>query len=86
MRRLELCFIDSPRVFGFLGYLQSKEVTREAAQVGTTHQGAPGGPGVPWWVVPTSLASRTTSLPYKNPNILKTLGEPMEHNASLHMF
>ena len=23
---------------------------------GTTHQGAPGGPGAPWWVVPTSGA------------------------------
>ena len=23
---------------------------------GTTHQGSPGGPGVPWWVVPTSVA------------------------------
>ena len=23
---------------------------------GKTHQGAPGGPGVPWWVVPTSGA------------------------------
>ena len=32
---------------------------------GTTHQGAPGGPGVPWWVVPTSGAPRTASLLYK---------------------
>ena len=41
---------------------------------GTAHQGAPGGPGTPRWVVPTSVASRTPSLPYKFPNILKTLG------------
>ena len=41
---------------------------------GTTHQGAPGGPGVPRWVVPTSVASRTPSLPYKFTNIPKTLG------------
>ena len=41
---------------------------------GTTHQGAPGGPGAPRWVVPTSVASRTPSLPYKFTNILKTLG------------
>ena len=41
----------------------------------TTHQGAPGDPGAPRWVVPTSLASRTASLLYKYPNIPKTLGE-----------
>ncbi|EMS52604.1 hypothetical protein TRIUR3_10436 [Triticum urartu] len=29
----------------------SKEAVREAAEVGTTHLGAPGLPGVPWWVV-----------------------------------
>ena len=32
-----------------------------------THQGAPGGPGAPWWVVPTSGAPRTASLLYKYP-------------------
>ena len=32
------------------------------------------GPGAPRWVVPTSVASRTPSLPYKFPNIPKTLG------------
>ena len=25
---------------------------REATEAGTTHLGASGGPGVPWWVVP----------------------------------
>ena len=39
------------------------------------HQGAPGGPGAPWWVVPTSGAPRTASLLYKYPNIPETLGE-----------
>jgi len=29
---------------------------------GTTHQGAPGGPDAPWWVVPTSSAPWTNSL------------------------
>ena len=33
----------------------------------TTHQGTPGGPGAPWWVVPTSGAHRTASLLYKYP-------------------
>ena len=41
---------------------------------GTTHKGAPGGPSAPRWVEPTSVASRTPSLPYKSPNIPKTLG------------
>ena len=38
---------------------------------GTTHQGAPGPPGAPRWVVPTSVASRTPSSHYKFPNIPK---------------
>ena len=38
---------------------------------GTTHQGAPGPPGAPRWVVPTSVASRTPSLPYKFTNFRK---------------
>ena len=41
---------------------------------GTTHQRAPGGPGAPRWVVPNSVTSHTPSLPYKFPNIPKTLG------------
>ena len=32
------------------------------------------GPGAPRWVVPTSVASRTPSLPHKIPNNPKTLG------------
>ena len=49
---------------------------------GTTHQGAPGGPGAPRWVVPTSGAPRTASLLYKYPNIPKTLGESMKYSSS----
>ena len=45
---------------------------------GTTHLGAPGGPGAPWWVLPTFVASRTTSSPYKLPNIPKTLGVTLD--------
>ena len=41
---------------------------------GTTHQGACRGPGAPMWVVPTSMASRTPSLPYKFTNIPKPFG------------
>ena len=39
---------------------------------GTPHQGAPGGPGAPWCVVPTSVAPWTASLLYKYPNIPET--------------
>ena len=45
---LELIFVDSPRVYGILGYLESKEAVRDATEVGTTHQGASR------WVVPPS--------------------------------
>ena len=34
---------------------------------GTTHQGAPGSLGAPWWFLPTSGAPRTASLLYKCP-------------------
>ena len=46
---------------------------------GTTHQGAPGGPGAPWWVVPTTGAPRTASLLYKYPKNPRTLGESMKY-------
>jgi len=46
----------------------------------TTHQGAPGAPGTPKWVVPSLLASHTASLLYKYPNIPETLGE----SAKIH--
>src|SRR4051812_12645767 len=52
----------------------------------TTHQGAPGGPGAPWWVVPTSFASQTTSLLYKYPNIPETLGELTKINSIRRKF
>ena len=64
----------------------AKEV-REGCSEGTTpHQGAPGGPGAPRWVVPTSVASCTASLLYKYPNIPETLGESTEINSSNRKF
>ena len=41
---------------------------------GTTHLGAPRPPCAPWWVVPTSVASRTPSSPYKFPIFQKPSG------------
>ena len=52
----------------------AKEVPEGCPKGGTTHLGALGGPGAPWWVVPTLVASRTAPSPYKFPNIPKTLG------------
>ena len=49
---------------------------------GTTHQGAPGGPGAPWWVGPTLGGPLTASLLYKYPNIPKTLGELTKYSSS----
>ena len=46
---------------------------------GTTHQGVPGPPGAPMWVVPNSMASRTPSLHYKFPNIPKPFGVNLDH-------
>ena len=45
---------------------------------GTTHQGVPGPPGTPRWVMPTSVASHTPSLPYKSSNIPNTLAETLD--------
>ena len=44
------------------------------------------GPDAPWWVVPTSAASRTASLLYKYPENPKTLGESTKHNSSRRKF
>ena len=52
----------------------AKEVPEGSSEESTTHQGAPGGPGMPKWVVPTSVASRTPCLPYYFPKIPETLG------------
>ena len=49
---------------------------------GTTYLGAPGGPGAPRWVVPTSGAPWTDSLLYKYPNIPETLGESTKFSSS----
>ena len=48
----------------------------------TTHQGAPGGPRVPWCVLPPSSAPCTASLLYKYPNIPETLGTSTKYSSS----
>ena len=57
--------------------IQWAKVPKWEPEVSTRHQGVPGGPGAPWWVVPTLVASRTLSLPYKFPNNLEILVETL---------
>ena len=51
MRRLELCFVDSPRVSRIFGYFKGEEAVQKDTKVGTTQ--------VPGGVVPPSVAPRT---------------------------
>src|SRR4051812_32052607 len=44
--------------------------------------GHAGGPGAPWWVVPTSGAPRTASLLYKYHNIPETLEQASKYSSS----
>ena len=60
----------------------SKEVLGEWAEETTTHQGVPGGPDVPWWVVPSSGPLSTASDAYKFPNIPKTRRESTKNRSS----
>ena len=74
------------RFFGQEDIQWAKEVTEGRPVVSTRHQGAPGRPGVPWWVVPTTVASCTASLLYKYPNISETLWESTKINSSHRKF
>ena len=59
--RLDLVVLDSaaagidfrrlPQGFWNIGVFKMKEAAWGAPEVGTTHQGAPGPPGAPWWVL-----------------------------------
>ena len=71
LRRLDEYFVDSPRVSGILGYLQSKEAVRGAPEVGTTHQGTPGPPGTP---TGASLAHQMSSGPKKSSRSFTAFG------------
>ena len=73
----------TPRgVFGPEDIQWAKKAPRGLLEGGSTHQGVPGGPGAPWWVVPTSGAPWTTSLLYKYPKNPRTLGESTKYSSS----
>ena len=63
-----------------------EEVSERGPEVGSTHHGTQEGPAAPWWVMLTSVASRTASSLYKDPNIPETLGESTKINSSRHKF
>ena len=70
---------------GFFGPEENQwaeEAPRDCFEGITTHEGAPGDLGAPWWVVPTLGAPWTASLLYKYPNIPETLGESTKINSS----
>ena len=73
-------------VFGPEDTQWAREAPRGCPEGGTTHQGVPRPPGAPRWDVPTSVASRTSSLLYKYPNIPKTLGKSTKINSSRRKF
>ena len=62
--RLDLVVLDSaaagsifhrlPLGFGNIGVFIEQRGSLGAPEAGTTHQGAPGPPGAPWWVVISS--------------------------------
>ena len=72
-------FVD---FFGLEDIQWAREAPGGCSEGSTTHQGAPRGPGAPWWVGPTSGAFRTASLLYKYPDIPETLGDSKKINSS----
>ena len=72
--------------YGLEGTQRALVAPEGSPEEGTTHQGVLVGPGAPWWVVPSLLASRTASLLYKYPNIPETLGELTKINSSSRKF
>ena len=75
--------VQTPRNFLWIFYgpedIQwAKEAPGGVPRGGSTHQGAPGGPDAPKWVVPTLGAHWTASSPYKFPNIQKSFGVALD--------
>ena len=68
--------------FGLEDIKWAEEACGGCSEGSTTHQGAPGGPSAPRWVVPTSGAPRTPSLLYKYPNMPETIGESTKYSSS----
>ena len=72
--------------YGLVDTQWAKEAPKGLLEGSSTRQGALGDPGMPRWVVPTSVASRTTYLLYKYHKITETLGDSMKINSSRRKF
>ena len=73
--------------FFFLEDTQEAQDVHQRGPVGPTrHQGAPGSPGTPWWVVGPTGTPSTASQLYKYSDIPETIGESMKHNSSCRKF
>src|SRR4051812_36829610 len=68
--------------YGPEGTQRALAALRGCLEGGTTHQGALGGPGAPWWVMPTWGAPQTASLLHKYPNIPETLKASTKYSSS----
>ena len=83
---------ESKRSESFCGFFWTRRhpvgrrSTWGCSEVSTRHQGTPGGPSVPWWVVPTSVASRTASLLYEYLDAPETLRESTKFYSSFRKF
>ena len=59
----------------FVDFFGPEDIQWAEEAPGGCSEGSTTNPGIPKWVVPTLVASRTASLLYKYPNISETLGE-----------
>ena len=83
LRRLDQYFIDSLGFWEYWGIYSAKRRSGGAPEVGTTHQGAPGPPGAPWWVVLSSEHPRRSQGPLCVFCSIKNLCEVLLHLDSV---
>ena len=81
--RLDLVVLDSAAVSRVLGVFIEQRGGPGAPEVGTTHQGAPGPPGAPWWVVPSFGPPRCNQGPISSFWSIKNLRKVSWHLDSV---
>ena len=73
-------------IFCVNGVVWEEEISKGAHQVGSTHQGVPGGAGAPWLVVPTWCTSLRYYLHQKFINIQKNRIRFLEHCENFYFW